>query len=151
MVICDFYSDQKLIPIKSMSFGKFCTSNFKPVFVEHAAGADSAVSIPLKFITTFMFDYFKGKNLKTDLEIQIKFIYRLCYIIWLHLPPKKRLRFWQIKFLFPKKNFFYLLPTQGNMIKISSNETVNKIYIEIKWEETKPWQLWYAEAIITMN
>lgn len=127
MVICDFYSDQKLIPIKSMSFGKFCTSNFKPVFVEHAAGADSAVSIPLKFITTFMFDYFKGKNLKTDLEDTDKVhISLMLYNLTPSAAQKK------ITFLTNKVSF---------MIKISSNETVNKIYIEIKWEETKPWQL----------
>lgn len=109
MVICDFYSDQKLIPIKSMSFGKFCTSNFKPVFVEHAAGADSAVSIPLKFITTFMFDYFKGKNLKTDLEDIDKVHISLMLYNLTPSAAQKKVTFLTNKVSFPKEELFLFI------------------------------------------
>lgn len=109
MVICDFYSDQKLIPLKSMSFGKFCTSNFKPVFVEHAAGADSAVSIPLKFITTFIFDYFKGKNLKTDLEDTDKVHISLMLYNLTPSAAQKKVTFLANKVSFPKEELFLFI------------------------------------------
>ena len=74
MVVCDFHNKKSLIPVNSMSFGNFSTSNFKPLFVKYTTDTKSMVTVPLEFITKFMLNYLKNKDIETELK-NVDYVY----------------------------------------------------------------------------
>lgn len=74
MVVCDFHNKKSLIPVNSMSFGHFSTSNFKPLFVKYTTDTKSMVTVPLEFITKFMLNYLKNKDIETELK-DVDYVY----------------------------------------------------------------------------
>ena len=74
MVVCDFHNKKSLIPVNSMSFGNFSTSNFKPLFVKYTTDSKSMVTVSLEFITSFMLNYLKNKDIETELK-DVDYVY----------------------------------------------------------------------------
>ena len=74
MVVCDFHNKKSLIPVNSMSFGNFSTSNFKPLFARYTTDTKSMVTVPLEFITSFMLNYLKNKDIETELK-DVDYVY----------------------------------------------------------------------------
>ena len=74
MVVCDFHNKKSLIPVNSMSFGNFSTSNFKTLFVKYTTDSKSMVTVSLEFITSFMLNYLKNKDIETELK-DVDYVY----------------------------------------------------------------------------
>ena len=74
MVVCDFHNKKSLIPVNSMSFGNFSTSNFKPLFARYTTDSKSMVTVSLEFITSFMLNYLKNKDIETELK-DVDYVY----------------------------------------------------------------------------
>ena len=128
MINCDFYNNRKLIPINSISFGNFSTSNFKPVFVRCTTDSKYVVTIPLKFITVFMLNYLKGK----DLEDELKDVDRIRICLMLNnLTPsagKERVAVMTNEVSFSKNELLLFIAKAKNYdSKPTSNDVVNQI------------------------
>ena len=108
MINCDFYNNRKPIPINSISFGNFSTSNFKPVFVRCTRDSKYMVTIPLKFITDFMLNYLKGKDIENELK-DVDII-RICLMLNNLAPSatKEKVTFLTNEASFQKMSYFCL-------------------------------------------
>ena len=129
MIICDFYNDKKIIPINSMSFGDFSTSNFRPAFVKYTADSKSTITIPLKFITIFMLNYLKGKDLKTELKNVDKVRISLMLNNLTPNATKERITFLTNEVSFSKNELLlFVAKAKSYNNKLTPNEIVNQIY-----------------------
>ena len=130
IINCDFYKDKKIIPISNLSFGDFSTSNFKPVFVEYnTTNSKSMITIPLKYITIFMLNYLKEK----DLESELKDVDRVRISLMLYdLTPsasKERITFLTNEVSFSKNELLlFITKVKSYDNKLTPNEISNRVY-----------------------
>lgn len=129
MINCDFYNGKKIIPINSMAFGDFSTSNFRPVFVKYTADSKFTITIPLKFITIFMLNYLKGKDLETELKDVDKIRISLMLNNLTPSATKERVTFLTNEVSFSKNELLlFIAKAKSYDNKLTPNEIVNQIY-----------------------